>query len=194
MKIPAWLAPLARETDPAGTPGNGRHRDRQGKFPLWHKSGRTRLSRWPSSLHEDSPTMFGGQLLGVSSESSEPGTSGGSKKGLLIGIAAAGILLLGGGAWYAKQPGSALSTLLAPKPVVTQAQTVQNSPAASVASPRFVRRPRRQPARQQLLQNSHQLPSPSLRPCSCSEFGCKSHSDPRRRQRDHLRPAQYSTS
>jgi TonB family protein len=76
--------------------------------------------------------MFGEQLFGTSSEGAQTSSSGGSKKGLLIGLAAAGLLVIGGGAWYAKKPGNAL----APKPAATQAQTAQNS-SESASKPAF---------------------------------------------------------
>jgi protein TonB len=71
--------------------------------------------------------VFGGQLLGSSSTVGGEVSTSGSKKSLFLGVAAAGILLIGGGAWYANQPGNALSNLFAPNPASTQ--TAQYSAA-----------------------------------------------------------------
>ncbi len=138
VKIPAWLAPLAREAD-----------NNTVETPVEEAAVSEVNSSSDSStadaLFSDAqaastkalPTMFGGQLLGTSSASSEVSASGGSKKGLFIGIAAAGILLIGAGVWYAKQPGNALSGLLAPKSATAQAQIAQNSPSPSTSLPAF---------------------------------------------------------
>ena len=117
VKIPAWLAPLARETD--ANPGSTNFED----------AAITEASSSPASTQEDALSfdteaasakvqhpMFGDQLLGTSSSVAATSSSGGSKKGLFIGLAAAGLLVIGGGAWYAKQPGNVLSGLSAPKP------------------------------------------------------------------------------
>jgi TonB family protein len=124
VKIPAWLAPLARETDalpaeatveePAIAEANtSSAATQQEALPFEGDAASTKIQH----------PMFGEQLFGTSSEGAPTSSSGGSKKGLLIGLAAAGLLVIGGGAWYAKKPGNALS----PKPAATQAQTAQNS-------------------------------------------------------------------
>jgi TonB family protein len=137
VKIPAWLAPLARETD--ALPAEATVEDAataeansssaatpEGALPLEGDAVSTKIQH----------PMFGDQLLGASSEGAPTSSSGGSKKGLLIGLAAAGLLLIGGGAWYAKQPGNAISGLFAPKPATTQPQTVQNS-SETASKPAF---------------------------------------------------------
>ena len=133
VKIPAWLAPLARETDalpaeatveePAIAEANtSSAATQQEALPLEGDAASTKIQH----------PMFGEQLFGTSSEGAPTSSSGGSKKGLLIGLAAAGLLVIGGGAWYAKKPGNALS----PKPAATQAQTAQNS-SESASKPAF---------------------------------------------------------
>lgn len=138
VKIPAWLAPLARETD--AHPDNATVED----------AAIAEASSSPASTQEEALSfdteaasakiqhpMFGDQLLGTSSAVAATSGSGGSKKGLFIGLAAAGLLVIGGGAWYAKQPGNALSGLFAPKPAVTQTQTAQNSSETASSKPAF---------------------------------------------------------
>jgi len=128
VKIPAWLAPLARETDaiPADTAVKDAAIAEANSSPAATQEDALPLEADAVSTKIQHP-MFGDQLLGTSSEVAPTSNSGGSKKGLLLGLAAAGLLVIGGGAWYAKQPGNALSGLFAPKPAATQPQTAQNS-------------------------------------------------------------------
>jgi protein TonB len=129
VKIPAWLAPLARENENSSAEGAVEPE------PAASEAISSSDTNHVDSLFPEGdapsikvqPTMFGGQLLGTSSDESETPSSKGSKKGLFIGLAAAGILLIGGGAWYAKQPGNALARLFASKPSATQ--SAQNLPA-----------------------------------------------------------------
>jgi TonB family protein len=128
VKIPAWLAPLARETDtnPADTTVEGAAIAEANSSSAPAQQESLSLDAEAVSAKVEHP-MFGDQLLGTTSEVAATSSSGGSKKGLFIGLAAAGLLLIGGGAWYAKQPGNALSGLFAPKPAATQTHTAQNS-------------------------------------------------------------------
>src|SRR5271165_4501247 len=121
VHIPAWLAPLSRETDskPAMAPVEGAAVS-EAIFPSASNQPDTQFPDGESASSNAPPTMFGGELLGSSSTASEANASGGSKKGLLIGIAAAGILLIGGGAWHARQPGNVLSGLFASKPATAR--------------------------------------------------------------------------
>jgi TonB family protein len=132
VKIPAWLAPLARETDaiPTNTTVEDAAIAEANSTPATAQEDALSLDAEAVSTKVQHP-MFGDQLLGTSSEVAATSSSGGSKKGLFIGLAAAGLLLIGGGAWYAKQPGNALSGLFAPKPAATQTQTAQNSTEAT---------------------------------------------------------------
>ena len=132
VKIPAWLAPLARETDaiPTNTTVEDAAIAEANSTPASAQEDALSLDAEAVSTTVQHP-MFGDQLLGTSSEVAATSSSGGSKKGLFIGLAAAGLLLIGGGAWYAKQPGNALSGLFAPKPAGTPTQTAQNSTEAT---------------------------------------------------------------
>jgi TonB family protein len=135
VKIPAWLAPLARETDASPAEGlleAGTASVVEPISPSETNQEDALLPDGETASIKVQPIMFGGQLLGASSEESDAPPSGGSKKGLFIGVAAAGILMIGAGTWYAKQPGSAIAGLFASKPAATQtAQTAQNLPAPS---------------------------------------------------------------
>lgn len=137
VKIPAWLAPLARETDaiPADSAVEDAAIAEANSSPAATQEDALPLEGDAISTKIQHP-MFGEQLLGTSSEVAPTSNSGGSKKVLLIGLAAAGLLAIGGGAWYAKQPGNALSGLFAPKPAAAQPQTAQNS-SETTSKPAF---------------------------------------------------------
>jgi TonB family protein len=138
VKIPAWLAPLARETDanPDSTTVEGAAIAEASSSSASTQEEALSFDTEPASAKVQHP-MFGDQLLGTSSAAAAISSSGGSKKGLFIGLAAAGILVIGGGAWYAKQPGNALSGPSAAKPAVTQTQTAQNSSDTASNKPAF---------------------------------------------------------
>ncbi len=128
VKIPAWLAPLARETDtnPVDTTVEDAAIAEANSSSAPAKEDALSLDGEAVSAKVQHP-MFGDQLLGTSPEVAAATSSGGSKRGLFIGLAASGLLLIGGGAWYAKQPGNALAGLFAPKAAATQTQTAPNS-------------------------------------------------------------------
>jgi len=147
IKIPSWLAPLARETETSPTPASsfhteGTNSDVESIIPPVPAD--EVLSEVQESSRRPETAVFGGQLLG---ESSQPSDASGSKSktGLFIGIAAS-LLLVAGGVWYSRQPGNALSVLLsgsssnsqhaasAPVSTNTSADPV-GSPVASASTP-----------------------------------------------------------
>ncbi len=113
IKIPSWLAPLARETDTSSAPASsfhteGTNSDVESIIPP--VPAEEVLSEVQESSRRPETAVFGGQLLGEASQPSEVSGSR-SKTGLFIGIAAS-LLLVAGGVWYSRQPGNALSTML----------------------------------------------------------------------------------
>jgi TonB family protein len=116
VKIPSWLAPLARETqDAAAEPERA-----EVSLPSDVKVHDTDLEALPladleATSHKSETVVFGGQLLG--GESTTEVSSAGSKKGLFLGLAAAAALLIGGGIWYGRQPGNFLATPTSPSPI-----------------------------------------------------------------------------
>jgi TonB family protein len=132
VSIPAWLAPLTHDPEPSRAPGaNEAAVAAAPEAVSSSSSGGTGsfVVHGEEASTNDQPTIFGAQLLGTSLADSEANPSGRSKKGLFLGIAATGILMIAGGAWYARQPGNSLSGLFATKPAATQ--TAQNSSAAA---------------------------------------------------------------
>jgi TonB family protein len=130
VKVPAWLAPLARESEsttaePVAVP----------ELPALSDSLPASLSASADSLtigvteshHRQHSSTFGGQLLGESSAVPMPVIASRSKKGLFIGIAAT-LLLAAGVVWYMRQPDNLISSLLASK--TAPAQAANFSPAA----------------------------------------------------------------
>jgi len=121
IKIPAWLAPLAHESEtPAAAQSSGMEPNPfAGVEAVVAESVDERLS---PELHESAKrsevAIFGGQLLGESSQSAAAASSG-SKTGLFLGIAAS-LLLVAGGVWYSRQPGNAISAMLGESSTASQ--------------------------------------------------------------------------
>jgi TonB family protein len=116
VKIPSWLAPLARESDFRSAEQTA---DTTKSEAVESANAKDDAEISPISSedapHKQQATMFGGQL--ITDTLDVPSASRGSKKGLWIGIAAAA-LLLAGGAWYANQPDNLLSGIFSSaKPV-----------------------------------------------------------------------------
>ena len=141
IKIPSWLAPLARESETqTAAEISSAESD---SFPEMESvvaelsDGAISLEPQESSRRPE-VAMFGGQLLGESSQSADAAPSG-SKMGFFLGIAAA-LLLVAGGVWYSRQPGNAISGLLG------GSSTASQPAAASPAAPEpEVAKPTRRP-------------------------------------------------
>jgi len=130
IKIPAWLAPLARENDSApalATPAVSSNSISDAISVIPETLPEEGLSEAQESSRRPEAAVFGGQLLGDASQpTEEPAT--GSKKGLFIGIAAT-LLLVAGAVWYSRQPGNAISGLIGGSS--TPAQHDASAPAAA---------------------------------------------------------------
>jgi TonB family protein len=133
IKIPSWLAPLARETDTASSPAaSSAVADAESVIP--EAPAETILAEAQESTRRPETAVFGGQLLGESSQSSDASASK-SKAGLFIGIAAS-LLLVAGGVWYSNQPGNAISGLLGGGSSSNSQHSGASTPAAnSVETP-----------------------------------------------------------
>lgn len=133
IKIPSWLAPLARETDAASSSAaSSAVPDAGGIIP--DAPAETILAEAQDSTRRPETAVFGGQLLGESSQPSDPSASK-SKASLFIGIAAS-LLLVAGGVWYSNQPGNAISGLLGGASSSTSQLAGASRPAAnSVETP-----------------------------------------------------------
>ena len=113
IKIPAWLAPLARETDastPAAVPAETETPAEVTETIAPEPDEISIFSEPEEPARQPETAMFGGQLLGESLPSSE-GSGSKSRTGIFLGIAAS-LLLIAGGVWYSQQPGNAISGLL----------------------------------------------------------------------------------
>jgi protein TonB len=137
VKIPSWLAPLARETETAAqTPAAAEANSaRAAEESSYESSGELSSGVGGISSQNPEPVLFGGQLLLGGSEATEAqGASSGSKKGLWIGLAAAALLAIAGGAWYGLQPGNFLAASSASTP--TAATAPLNTLAGNGAAPK----------------------------------------------------------
>ena len=131
VKIPSWLAPLARETEtvkevastsPASLPSTE-------EVSSYGNSEELTVSIATDPTQKAPTVVFGGQLLGGSGSTDAQVAPSGSKKGLVFGLVAASLLAAAGVAWYGLQPGNFLASKLA-SPVA-----VQNNMAASSEPP-----------------------------------------------------------
>jgi len=137
IKIPSWLAPLARESETQSVPASSSAESNSfaevesvvADIPEEKTSPEAReFSRRPEVA------IFGGQLLGESSQPADAATSG-SKMGLFLGIAAS-LLLIAGGVWYSRQPGNAISSMLAGSSTSSEpAASSPTAPEPEVAKP-----------------------------------------------------------
>jgi len=128
IKIPAWLAPLARESETPAAVQNSVVESNpvvepEAVFAESKDEGSSPES--PETAQRPELAMFGGQLLVDSAQPADAASSG-SKLGLFLGIAAS-LLLIAGGVWYSRQPGNAISAMLGGSSTASQ-------PAASEAS------------------------------------------------------------
>ena len=128
VKIPSWLAPLSQNAQAAVTSESAE------KSAASHDASAVVTSEESHEALEASASygqtaVIGGQLLGESAASSAEAISPGSKKGLLIGIAAT--ILIAGGAWYF-YPSHSTSTSVATTPA---ANTVPASAPATNSAP-----------------------------------------------------------
>ena len=131
VKLPAWLAPLAHESEsptaePVALPDLPALSDALPSSPSAAASALT-VGVTESQQRQHSSSI-GGQLHGESKAPASAVASH-SKKGLFIGLAAA-LLLSAGVVWYLRQPANLISRLRASKPT----QVAKLAPAAVPAS------------------------------------------------------------
>ena len=129
VKVPAWLAPLAHESESTTAEPVAVLQLPALSDPLpasLSASADALTVGVTESHHRQHSSTFGGQLLGESSAPT-PAVASRSKKGLFIGIAAT-LLLAAGVVWYMRQPDNLISSLLASK--TAPAQAANFSPAA----------------------------------------------------------------
>jgi protein TonB len=113
VKIPAWLEPLARNTVAPSSTQELLEREKARRAAEKPEVPEPIVAPLAVAEVESVPEVkapsFGSDLLWDEKKGSEEKVSRGSNKGMLIGAAAAGlILLVGGGAWYLRpQAGSA---------------------------------------------------------------------------------------
>jgi len=137
IKIPSWLAPLARESETQSVSASSSAESNSfaevqsvvAEIPEERTSPEAReFSRRPEVA------IFGGQLLGESSQLTDAAPSG-SKMGLFLGIAAS-LLLIAGGVWYSRQPGNAISSMLGGSSTSSEpAASTPTAPEPEVAKP-----------------------------------------------------------
>ena len=150
VKIPAWLEPLARN---AAAPESTQELIEREKAKLAAQpveSEEQEMDPLPLTPVQETETpvqteepAFGSRYSHEEESIDQVGVSGGSKKGIWIGVAAAAILVVGAGGWYfarlsspTPQTSAAVTTPAAPaaQQPQTVAQSVIPTPAAPVPS------------------------------------------------------------
>ena len=146
LQIPAWLAPLARETD--GPPSKPSPMATASSLPVLPEAPAEVeaepilpespdpevLAESVEPLRRPETAVFGGQLLGETSVPSDAGASK-SRTGMYVGMAAA-LLVFAGGAWYSQQPGNAISGLLGGSSAAHSAATTPEAPPSAAPASR----------------------------------------------------------
>jgi len=135
-RIPGWLSPLSHIAPPAPTPTTvPTDVATISASPAEPAESHSVLAVEAEANSHDEP--LGGRMLDESSP--EASTAGSSKKGLFLGLAAAALLLAGGGVWYMRQThvnsgSAAVKAVEAPVPSQTVAvnslPTTKPEPAA----------------------------------------------------------------
>ena len=104
VKIPAWLAPLSQNSEPSVAEAVASRDDSsESDSAVSVNSEESFDALVANESHRPHSAVFGGQLLGESSVAPDQVSSTGSKKDMFLGLAAAALLLIGGGAWYFRQ-------------------------------------------------------------------------------------------
>jgi TonB family protein len=132
VKIPSWLAPLSQNTEVEVVSDASAKSDSSHDASISVNSEESFDALVPEAASRPETAVFGGQLLGESATPAAEASSFGSKKVLLIGIAAS--VLIAGGAWYFYQNHSASPTVATPRaanaaPAVAAAPAANSSPA-----------------------------------------------------------------
>jgi TonB family protein len=104
-RVPGWLAPLSHIAQPTPPPPSATVPAEV--TPISFSSVEPPASEPLPGLEPEvssDDAAFGGSMFDESSESAfEAATAGSSKKGLFLGLAAAALLVVGGGVWYMRQ-------------------------------------------------------------------------------------------
>jgi protein TonB len=169
IKIPAWLAPLARESEtPTTAQSSGVESNSFAELEtvVAGSSEEGIGAEAQETTQRPEVAMFGGQLLGESAQSAE--APSGSKMGLFLGIAAS-LLLVAGGVWYSRQPGNAISGILGGNSTASQpAAPPAPEPTPSIAKPVS------HPAAPIVAASSTPTPAPANPPSSAASTAVKS--------------------
>jgi len=107
VKIPAWLAPISQNAEVIVETSDSAEASLDHSVSVNSEESFDALVSDASSRPQTA--VFGRQLLGESTVAATEASSTGSKKGLFSALAAAGLLLIGGGAWYFHQNPSSTS-------------------------------------------------------------------------------------
>jgi TonB family protein len=135
VKIPSWLEPLARNAAASASKPEFVEQEKSNQAPEIvtdeeHLAPPVSTAETESAPDVELPAIGG--LFSMDETSTKHDTSsGGSRKGVLFGAIAAGLLLVAGGGWYLYHPTNAARGASAPAPSL--ANTPTGAPAATQA-------------------------------------------------------------
>ncbi len=136
VKIPSWLAPLARESETTTETAAGSESSSSAQNESI--SSNAGNDSFVSASVEDSSrgqsVVLGGQLLGGTTDGPAQAAKSGSKAGMFLGLAAVLALLIGGGVWYSRQPDNLLTGKSATSQAIANNSSSANGSTPSVAA------------------------------------------------------------
>jgi len=137
VKIPSWLEPLARNAAAHASPQESAEREKAKHTAEIASREERPAELLPVATEEGIPESqlpaFGSLLPFDEEASTNKRESGGSRKGVLIGAVAAGVLLAAGGGWYLSRPTSAVQGTTQHVASAAIPQTTASSPATQTA-------------------------------------------------------------
>lgn len=136
VKIPAWLVPLSQNSEPAvSEPASSGAVPLEPLPELLESDGESSENLPAESATRSQASVFGGQLLGEAPAENVESSPTGSKEGLIFALAAAALLIAGGGVWHFRAalfgPSSVVSAKPASASVPISHTVASNSPTSS---------------------------------------------------------------
>ncbi|HYA63431.1 MAG TPA: TonB family protein [Candidatus Sulfotelmatobacter sp.] len=170
VKIPSWLAPLSYNSEPSLAEPPASSSGSMESSPETSAGTEESSDIFATESYErPQAAVFGGQLLDESSAQGAGLSSSGSKKGLFLGLAAAAVLVAGGGFWYFHQSPSGTSSTVASVKPLSAPPSASLAPASNPLATHTVSTPAPQlvnpaPASPQPVKNSEHVTSPAASP------------------------------
>ena len=169
VKIPSWLAPLSHNSEPSLAEPPASSSGSMESSPETSAGAEESSDFAAESYERPQVAVFGGQLLDESSAEKAGLSPSGSKKGLFLGLAAAAVLVAGGGFWYFRQSPSGTSSTVASVKPLSAPSSASLAPASNPPATHTVSTPapplvNPAPPSPQPVKNSEHVTSPAASP------------------------------